>query len=35
MKNKNKTIITESLKTSYERREDTDSGTLLDENNIL
>lgn len=35
MKNKNKTIITESLKTSSEQRDDQDSGTLLDENNIL
>ena len=35
MKNKNKTIITESLKTTSEQRDDQDSGTLLDENNIL
>lgn len=35
MKNKNKTIITESLKTSQEQRDDHDAGTLLDENNIL
>ena len=35
MKHKNKNIITESLKTSDDKKQDSDSGTLLDENNIL
>jgi hypothetical protein len=35
MKNKNRGIISESLKTTKERRDDHDAGTILDENNIL